>query len=332
MSYNFKNLVLEGGGVKGLAYIGALNVLNKKGVLDNVERVAGSSAGAIVALLIGLDYSMEDIEEILKTTNIMHFLDDDWGFIRDTIRFINEYGIYPGNSFREWVGKRIEKKTGNSECTFQEFHDKGIGREMFFIGTNLSTGFSEIFSYEHTPSVCIADAVRISMSIPLFFKAAKGERGDIYVDGGLINNYPIRLFDHETYSNQNFSIPEFYEKYNKRSPGMKNPFIYNKETLGFRLDSKEEIDVFNGITKPVKRKINNFFDYTSALVETILESQSNTHLNSHDWHRTIYIDTLGVTTIEFNISEEKKLDLIKSGRENTEKYFEWFDNCDALNK
>lgn len=174
MKYNFKNLVLEGGGVKGLAYIGALKVLSQKGVLDNIERVAGSSAGAIVALLIGLDYPMEKIEGILKKTNIMDFLDDDWGFLRDTVRLFTEYGIYPGDSFREWVGKIIEQKTGNSECTFQEFNDKGIGRQMFFIGANLSTGFSEIFSFEHTPSICIADAVRISMSIPLFFKAAKG--------------------------------------------------------------------------------------------------------------------------------------------------------------
>ncbi|WBW98983.1 patatin-like phospholipase family protein [Oceanirhabdus sp. W0125-5] len=332
MKYNFKNLVLEGGGVKGLAYIGSLNVLDKKGILKNIDRVAGSSAGAIVALLIGLDYSMKEIEEILKTTNIMDFLDDDWGVIRDTIRFFREYGIYPGDSFRVWIGKLIEEKTGNSECTFKDFHDKGIGPDMYFLGTNLSTGFSDVFSFEHTPSTCIADAVRMSMSIPLFFKAVEVGNGDIYVDGGLINNYPIRLFDHEIYTKGNYSIPEFYEKQNKRLPESKNPFVYNKETIGFRLDSKEEIDVFNGIGKPARRKINNFFDYSSAIVETILESQSNIHLNSHDWHRTIYIDTLGVTTIEFDISEEKKLDLIESGRKNTEKYFEWYDNSEALNK
>jgi predicted patatin/cPLA2 family phospholipase len=68
-----------------------------------------------------------------------------------------------------------------------------------FMGTNLSTGFSEVFSAEHTPRMCVADAARISMSIPLFFAAIRNPRGDVYVDGGVTDNYPIKLFDREKY-------------------------------------------------------------------------------------------------------------------------------------
>ena len=45
MAYHFKNLVFEGGGVKGIAYVGAMEVLDKEGILNNIERVAGTSAG-----------------------------------------------------------------------------------------------------------------------------------------------------------------------------------------------------------------------------------------------------------------------------------------------
>lgn len=59
MDYHFKNLVFEGGGVKGIAYAGALEILDKEGILQNIERVAGTSAGAMMAVLVGLRYSAE---------------------------------------------------------------------------------------------------------------------------------------------------------------------------------------------------------------------------------------------------------------------------------
>ena len=51
-AYRFRNLVFEGGGVKGVAYVGALNELHKRGILDSIERVGGTSAGAINAVLL----------------------------------------------------------------------------------------------------------------------------------------------------------------------------------------------------------------------------------------------------------------------------------------
>ena len=61
MAYHFKNLVFEGGGVKGIAYVGALEVLEKEGILQDVERVAGTSAGAMMAVLVGLRYSVAEV-------------------------------------------------------------------------------------------------------------------------------------------------------------------------------------------------------------------------------------------------------------------------------
>ena len=55
--YHFRNLVFEGGGVKGIAYVGALEVLDQEGILKDIKRVAGTSAGAMVAVLVGLGYS-----------------------------------------------------------------------------------------------------------------------------------------------------------------------------------------------------------------------------------------------------------------------------------
>ena len=95
--YHFKNLVFEGGGVKGIAYVGALKKLEEEDILQNIERVAGTSAGAMVAVLIGLGYTAEELRTILWDINFQNFLDDSWGFVRDTKRLLYDYGWYKGD-------------------------------------------------------------------------------------------------------------------------------------------------------------------------------------------------------------------------------------------
>ncbi len=331
MSYHFRNLVFEGGGVKGIAYIGALQKMEQRGILTGIRRVGGTSAGAITAVLVALDYSLAEIDNILRTLNFKKFMDDSWGVVRDTDRLLNQFGWYKGDFFRDWIGEIIKAKTGNSESTFNDAFNmkeaKGF-RDLYVIGTNLSTKFSEVFSYEHTPRICIADAVRISMSIPLFFAAKRNFRGDLYVDGGVLDNYPVKLFDRQKYVEQYATTPPYYADHNQRliDQGKDiSPYVFNQETLGFRLDSAAEIAVFRDQAEPQHEEINDFFDYARALVETIMESQASEHLHSDDWQRTIYVDTLGVKTTDFDLSDQTKQALVESGSAGAKKYFEWYD-------
>ncbi|MGA3085580.1 MAG: patatin-like phospholipase family protein [Thermodesulfobacteriota bacterium] len=340
-AYPFKNLVFEGGGVKGIAYVGAMNVLEQKGITQNIQRVGGTSAGAINALLFALSYTNDEVKDILWSLDFKKFMDDTWGYIRDTARLIDKFGWYKGDFFRNWVADLISRKTGNPESTFNDLYalknKKGF-RDIYMIGTNLSTHFSEIFSYEHSPRMPIADAVRISMSIPLFFTAQRSFRGDVYVDGGVLDNYPIKLFDRAWYFEpavlETHSMKtDYYDKINDQLKGMEkeiSPYVYNMETIGFRLDTKEEISMFRDHAEPVHHKIDSFFDYSWGLIETIMEAQGNQHLHTDDWQRTIYIDSLGVKTTQFDLDEKTKQDLVNSGTVNTTEYFKWYDN--AANK
>lgn len=337
MPYHFRNLVFEGGGVKGIAYIGAMQVLHKEGILPNIQRAGGTSAGAINATLFALGFTTAEQRQILKQLDFNNFMDDSWGVLRDTERLITKFGWYKGEFFREWIGELIKKKLGVPYATFRDLKEAGRP-ELYVYGTNLSTRFGEIFSHEHTPTVRIADAVRISMSIPLFFEAVRNVRDDVYVDGGVLNNYPIKLFDREKYiSPENRAKmavkTEYYEKENKRfleKHPSSSPYRYNKETLGFRLDSKQEIGVFRYGNEPQHHKIGDFFDYAKALITTLIESQGTTHLHSDDWQRTIYIDTLGVGTTDFDLSDAMKKKLEDSGRTGAEEYLKWF-NSDQSN-
>ena len=59
---------------------------------------------------------------------------------------------------------------------------------------------------------------------------------------------------------------------------------------------------------------------------TLIDFQRNTHLHSDDWQRTIYIDTLDVKATDFDLSDERKTDLLESGRTHTKRYLDWFNN------
>lgn len=328
MNYPFRNLVFEGGGVKGIAYVGAMRVLEKEGILKNIKRVGGTSAGSINAVLFAAGFSNQETLKILNDLDFNDFKDDSWGVLRDMNRLRNEYGWYKGDFFREWIGSLLKKKTGSSNITFKALQEH-TGKALYVYASNLSTKFGEVYSPEHTPRMRVEDAVRRSMSIPLFFRAVRDDREDVFVDGGVINNYPVKLFDREKYLEDSSlrRIPSYYEEENKvlaeRLP-KSSPYIYNKETLGFRLDSAKEIGVFRDGQEPQQVKIENFLDYTMQLIKTVFAVQDSQHLHEDDWHRTVYIDTLGVGTTDFDLSDSLKKDLVSSGAKSAEQYLKWW--------
>ncbi|MDX1498945.1 MAG: patatin-like phospholipase family protein [Woeseiaceae bacterium] len=330
--YHFRNLVFEGGGVKGVAYVGALGELRRRGVLDGIERVAGTSAGAINAVLFATGHSQRETTEILLELDFRRFLDDSWGLVRDTRRLVRSFGWYAGDFFRRWIGRQIKARTGNPDTTFRALRD--LGRpDLYLVGTNLSTGFSEVMSAEHTPDMAVADAVRVSMSIPLFFAAVRDRRKDVLVDGGVLRNYPVKIFDREHYiaaaeRARHARSTEYYARDNAVRVAGTSPYCYNRETLGFRLDAREEIALFRDGRQPQAEKIGDFFDYGSALIRALLNVQNNMHLHSDDWQRTIYIDTLGIGATDFSLSNRMKRKLLRAGADGVSNYFDWYDDPD----
>lgn len=331
----FRNLVFEGGGVKGIAYVGALKLLEERGVLTDIKRLGGTSAGAINAVLLGCGYSNAEQLKILRALDFEKFKDSSFGILTDAQRLVTQYGWYKGDFFHDWIGTLIKAKLGSPNVTFEDF-SRQQGRDLYLIGANLSTGFGEVFSPEHTPAMRVADATRISMSLPLFFASVRNPRGDVYVDGGLLYNYPVKLFDRQKYiaagDPKTAARPtEYYDKENKAflkgARKGSSPYVYNRQTLGFRLDSKREIAALRYGDVAVARKIEDFLDYSKALLSTALAAQEMAHLHSDDWQRTIYIDTLGISTTDFGITAKRRDALVASGRACTKAYFDWFDTA-----
>jgi NTE family protein len=334
MTSQFRNLVFEGGGVKGIAYIGAMQVLSQRSLLKDILRVGGTSAGAINALIFALGYDILAQRDILNSTDFRKFMDDSFGVIRDIRRLSKHFGWHKGDFFSGWIGKLVEDRLGNAQATFSDLK-KVKSPDLYVIGTNLSTGYSETFSFERYPDMPLVTAVRISMSFPLFFAAARfGPRNDVYIDGGVMLNYPIKLFDRQGYIDMENEadaarFPEYYNRENARfllERPDRNPYVYNRQTLGLRLDTTEQIGLFRYDEPQQGKEIKNFTQYARALITAMMQVQENQHLHSDDWQRTLYINTLDVKTTDFNLSDDKKAALLQEGIKGAENYFQWFED------
>ena len=109
------------------------------------------------------------------------------------LRTATRYGWHKGDYFLKRIQRTIQRKTGNPRSTFADLRADRF-RELHVIGDNLCTHQARAFPDEHSQNMAVADAVRISMSIPLVF-ASRELDSETYVDGGVLWNYPITIFD-----------------------------------------------------------------------------------------------------------------------------------------
>ncbi|MFZ6052449.1 patatin-like phospholipase family protein [Halocola ammonii] len=313
---NIENLVFEGAGIRGIAYAGAFESLERHGVLDSLKRVAGTSAGALTSLLISLGYSASEIVEITSEMRFEELNDGQYLFIGGLIRTKNNFGWYRDEELTNWIGSLIQAKTGDSEITFRELHEKGF-LELFVTATSLSKQKLVILSHETYPDMKVKNAVRISMSIPLYFEAVfVDEDGAIYesqndsvslevmVDGGITGNFPIHIFD-STIVDQNDKV--------KR--------VYNPKTIGIRMETEDQLKEDKSDRELAEVKIENFEDYATAFYTYVLESLNRKDLTEEDWQRTISVSCKGIGPKVKKLSPKQVKTLIASGRSAVNQYF-----------
>lgn len=310
-----KNLVFEGAGIRGIAYTGVLISLEEHGFTKNIEKVGGTSAGAITSLLFSLGYSSNELASIISNTKFQKFNDGRFFFIGGISRIKNKYGWYRGQEFTNWIGKLIEVKTGNSEITFEELHEQAY-KDLYVTATCLNKQKLIILSHETYPEMKVKDAVRISMSIPLYFQAVFVDSNgmtypkqnlnnnlDIMVDGGIIGNFPIQIFDTYEIDSMNKEIR-----------------IPNYETFGIRIDSGPQMKEDALSRKLAQYPIENFTDYISAFYIIVIENLNRNNLTEDDWNRTISVSSAGLSPRIKKLTTKQKQMLISNGLESTVTY------------
>ncbi len=234
-----ENLVFKGGGVLGAAYIGAYQTLQDMRlagnndalaptapgtgmgglIYGNVKRVAGTSAGSVFSMMVALGYSAETISGIVAKKDQADFAD----FCSPDAALHG--GFCWGLNLFNWLNDQLKARltTINANPTFADLHkmvidpaNNGRYKDLHVFAHSVVQSRTIEFSYETTPDVCIAGAVRASGSVPFFYMpwgkvllttqtpitkemieaAAKPDAAsDRYIDGGVAYNYPITTFD-----------------------------------------------------------------------------------------------------------------------------------------
>ena len=295
-----EKLVFEGGGIKGIAFLGSLSVM--KDQLCNVNAFAGTSVGSIAATLMAIGYELDETKDIMWNTDFKKFFDHEYDIPIDMYSIIKDYGICSGNNFNKWITNLIEKKTGNENYTFNQLWEERK-KDLVIVTTNITCLNPKYLSYRNHPGMALKDAIRMSMSIPMVFNPVKFE-DNYYVDGGVIDNYPIHVFDGK--------YPGDIDAINNRVPA-------NKNTLGFRLLSNYDDTSSSESLK--KYPIKSVLSYSMAVFEGVLKSTSRQYNGDRSWNRTLQIYTHNISALDFSLSEKDKEELYQSGIDAALDYF-----------
>ena len=332
MKSHYKNLVFAGGGVLGIAYLGALQYLYDTGVFPHIKKIAGTSAGAITACMASFGLPFPELKKIADTLEykkvpgkeifsdpsgkeppMLREFEALFGDYNCVYRLLTNYGWFSSAYLYHWlqdvIASQFDASLKKPPYTFADFKDpyahnnKTPFLDLYVTGTNVSFRSSKIFSFETTPDMEVAEAVRISMSIPLFFESVTYPEEDmgnqiasVYCDGGIMWNYPITIFDNPRTNNSD--LPSYYN-----------------QTLGIRF-----------VNEMKYHKIDNLLSYIKNLYLSQMHVQQDMFKrNPEDIKRSVIIDTGDISFMDFDIvtGDETYEYLYRQGYEAAIKYFNY---------
>jgi NTE family protein len=260
------NAVFQGGGVRAIAHVGALQRVEAE---PNVEivRVGGTSAGAIVAALYAAGYEAHElcklIPELLATASPASA--KPWTKLWRFCTFWWQFGMHPTRRLCDRIHDLLLER---GVTRFSE-----LERPCRIVTANVTSRTSKVFGA--TDEVDVAEAVRMSISIPFFFRPYRlGER--YFVDGGIVSNYPLWIFEDD-------ELP----------------------TIGFRLESRFQRG---------RKRISNIRRFVGAVIATACEAGDRDERAFPRNFRSVSIDTKDVRTTDFRLDGHEVEGLLAAGR------------------
>lgn len=279
--------VFSGGGVKAFAFVGALQSMEKKNL--QIERVAGTSAGAIIAAFVAAGYELAEIEKIVGEIQLKNFLDPPkFSTIIPLSRWLFLYfqmGLYRGNKLENWIHEKLVQKG------IYSFSDLPEGR-LKVVVSDLSLGKLIVLPddlkrvYDINPKFFpVSKAIRMSAGFPYFFMPkklpGKMKEKSLIVDGGLLSNFPLWIFG-----------PDEGKQL--------------RPVLGIKLSESIEN------VKP--RKIKNAIDMFFALFSTMKQAHDARFISKSEEKNIIFIPVKNIPATDFQIQPELVSELIEVGR------------------
>lgn len=299
----YADLVCKGGGVKGIALVGALLYFEEYGYIW--KKVAGTSVGAIVASLVAVGYTAKEIYDIMLKIDYREFADKNTlqsiPLIGPPISLFYSKGIHAGDYIENFLSEKFEQK---GKKYFKDIYENGESK-LKVIASDVTRHKlivlpDDLVEYNINPMEFeIAKAVRMSLSIPFFFEPVilnkKGNPSYI-VDGGLLSNFPIWIFDVSD---------------RPRWP-----------TFGLNL--------YNNVQSSNSNH-HGLISYLMDVIETSLSTNEEIYFKDCDCVRIVNIPTLGISTINFDITKEEMTSLFNSGYNSAKSFLKTWDFNSYIN-
>lgn len=305
------DIVLEGGGVRGIGHVGAICAAEEKGY--KWINIAGTSAGAFVAALLAANYSGQEMYSIMRNeVDFTLFMRDrgiDSFFPVQFAHLLLQGGIHTGNYIETFIREKLKRKGittfGDLVIRKHEQKDSIYRYRLTVIASDISSGQllrlpQDIGHFGRDPDeLDVAQAVRMSASIPFFFlpvvRKHRDGRNCLIVDGGLLSNFPVYLFDSKT------------------KP--KHP------TFGLRLvDSLPTPDCLWP-----SNQTGNVLQISHALLQTMLTAHDRLYMDDSTFVRSIAIPVNGIDGTKFNLSKQEADILYQNGRKAALDFFSTWD-------
>jgi NTE family protein len=312
--------VFQGGGVKGIALAGALDEFadsarHPDSYVEDWVQLAGTSAGAIVAGFLACGHTPEQTAELVKETDFTKFEDWGWGgeIVGGAINLALHHGLAHGKAFHDWFREKIDNQTfgdiAGAKRTLKLIATDITRREMLVLPDSLPNyRVAKNDAPIEPESFAVADAVRMSMSIPYFFQPVElihNETGlpSTIVDGGVLSNFPVWIFDVKDHDPQ-------------------------RPTFGFKLVGGKGVG--GGFEKMV-RAFGWPVEMGVDIFHTSMEAWDKYWVSDSTYVRTCAISTGDVGTTDFHIADKQKQWLLDSGHEAARTFLDEWDPAEYVN-
>lgn len=329
MASRLIDLVLQGGGIKAVAYAGGLDAIEERNI--QIRKIAAVSAGSFVAVSVGIGYSSAELKELVYETDFSKFAGPVLyrakkkrvgprspgaklfreHFVFEKLRV--KKGLDDGQAIMDWTAEVLKSKQFSPYATFAD-----LPKDVRLIAYNHSSRAEMVFSRERTPNASVVDAVRASTGLVPIYEPFKwtDNNGRVYelTDGGVVNSYPIDIFNEE--------------KDRKGLPptiGLRLTEGVPEEEKGELLGEKSE-EPETGESKEEKRGEESFFEYLINHITTSIDSQGKFVLKRSDVRKSINIYTGNIRTVDFltiGNDKEKKQWLIRQGYQAVQEYIDY---------
>ena len=265
----YHNLVLSGGSLKGVSHIGALARLSQEGLIDlrRIKAIAATSAGAMLGLLLVLGLDLQEIWNIIVNLDVTKIMNPDFGML------LTKCGVEIGQNLLDFFENLLTIKTGIQHINFRQLYKK-TGIDFTIVGSCLTSRKPVYFNRQNTPTLKVSIAVRISLSIPFLFVPVTVDDNK-YIDGGILDNYPMTHFANEL-----------------------------DKTIGIMI-CNEYSTIYQNIEEYVVAIINLFMHH-------FYESQRDKWSADTIY---VYKTATKVNILDFNVDDATKIELIKIGME-----------------